>query len=198
MAQWDVEQHIHSARQAGWPDRIHAVFKRHAIKQVGYVADNGIARLIDLCERDNEITEVALASEAEGAGLVLGAVLGGERAALLMQSSGVGNCVNTFSILKNCAAPCVLVVSMRGEFDDFNSWQVPMGSITEPVLTLCGFRCYRVGNEADVEFDHRRCLQNGVRRGQPYGGDPAGAADGQSHQAERSLRWTDGSSSRTF
>jgi hypothetical protein len=71
VAQWNVEQHIHSARQAGWPDRIHAVFKRHAIKQVGYVADNGIARLIDLCERDNEITEVALASEAEGAGLPL-------------------------------------------------------------------------------------------------------------------------------
>ena len=100
MAKWDVEQHIHSARQAGWPDRIHAVFKRHAIKQVGYVADNGIARLIDLCERDNEITEVALASEAEGAGLVLGAVLGGERAALLMQSSGVGNCVNMLSLIR--------------------------------------------------------------------------------------------------
>jgi sulfopyruvate decarboxylase TPP-binding subunit len=150
VAQWDVEQHVHSAAQVGWPDRIHAVFKKHAIKHVGYVADNGIARLIDLCENDPEITEVALASEAEGAGLVLGAVLGGERAALLMQSSGVGNCVNTFSILKNCAAPCVLVVSMRGESDDFNSWQVPMGSITEPVLTLCGFHCIRVENEADV------------------------------------------------
>ena len=160
--------------------------------------DNGIARLIDLCERDNEITEVALASEAEGAGLVLGAVLGGERAALLMQSSGVGNCVNTFSILKNCAAPCVLVVSMRGEFDDFNSWQVPMGSITEPVLTLCGFCCLPRRERGGRRVDHRRRLQNGVRRGQPSGGDPAGAADGQSHQAERSLRWTDGSSSRAF
>ena len=105
----------------------------------------------DLCERDNEVTEVALTSEAEGAGLVLGAALGGERAALLMQSSGVGNCINTFSILKNCAISCVLVVSMRGEFADFNPWQVPMGSITEPVLKLCGFQCYRIDNEADVE-----------------------------------------------
>jgi sulfopyruvate decarboxylase TPP-binding subunit len=151
VAEWNVEQHTHSASQTGWPDRLHAVFKRHAIKQVGYVADNGIARLIDLCERDNDVTEVALTSEAEGAGLVLGAALGGERAALLMQSSGVGNCINTFSILKNCAVPCVLVVSMRGEFADFNSWQVPMGSITEPVLKLCGFQCYRIENEADVE-----------------------------------------------
>jgi hypothetical protein len=64
VAEWNVEQHIHSASQAGWPDRLHAVLKRHAIRQVGYVADNGIARLIDLCERDNDVTEVALSSEA--------------------------------------------------------------------------------------------------------------------------------------
>ncbi len=114
MAEWNVEPHTHSASQTGWPDRLHAVLKRHAIKQVGYVADNGIARLIDLCERDNDVTEVA-------------------------------------SILKNCAIPCVLVVSMRGEFADFNPWQVPMGSITEPVLKLCGFQCHRIDNEADVE-----------------------------------------------
>ena len=151
MAQWDVERHIHSAGQTGWPDRIHAMFKRHNIKQVGYVADNGIARLIELCEKDDEITEVALTSEAEGPGLVLGATLGGERAALMMQSSGVGNCINTFSILQNCAIPCVLLVTMRGEFNDFNPWQVPMGSITEPVLKHCGFQTCRIEREEDVE-----------------------------------------------
>ena len=102
-------------------------------------------------QQDNEITDVVLTSEAEGPGLVLGAALGGERAALLMQSSGVGNCINTFSILKNCAVPCVLLVTMRGESTDFNPWQVPMGAITEPVLTLCGFQTYRIDHEADVE-----------------------------------------------
>ena len=68
-----------------------------------------------------------------------------------MQSSGVGNCINTFSILKNCAIPCVVLVTMRGEFNDFNPWQVPMGSITEPALKLCGFQVYRVDREDDVE-----------------------------------------------
>ena len=29
---------------------------------------------------------------------------------------------------------------MRGEFNDFNPWQVPMGSITEPVLKLAASR----------------------------------------------------------
>jgi len=151
LARWNVEQHVHSAGQIGWPDRIHAVFRRHAIRQVGYVPDTGHARLIELCIKDNAIKDVVLASEAEGPGLVLGAALGGERAALLMQSSGVGNCVNTFSLLKNCAIPCVLLVTMRGEFNDFNPWQVPMGSITEPVLRHCGFQTYRIEREEDVE-----------------------------------------------
>ena len=151
MAKWNVEPHIHSAGQKGWPDRIHAVLKRHAVKQVGYVPDTGHARLIELCVNDNAMTDVILSSEAEGPGLVLGAALGGERAALLMQSSGVGNCINTFSILKNCAIPCVVLVTMRGEFNDFNPWQVPMGSITEPALKLCGFQVYRVDREDDVE-----------------------------------------------
>jgi sulfopyruvate decarboxylase TPP-binding subunit len=151
LAKWDVEQHVHSAGQTGWPDRIHAVFKCHAIRQVGYVPDTGHARLIELCIKDNEIKDVVLTSETEGPGLVLGAALGGERAALLMQSSGVGNCINTFSILKNCAIPCLLLVTMRGEFNDFNPWQVPMGSITEPVLKHCGFQTYRIEREEDVE-----------------------------------------------
>ena len=151
LAEWDVQRHIHSASQEGWPDRIHTAFTRHAIRQVGYVPDNGHARLIELCINDPKIKDVLLASEAEGPGLVLGAALGGERAALLMQSSGVGNCIITFSILKNCAIPCVVLVTMRGETADFNPWQVPMGSITAEVLTLCGFQTYRIDQESEVE-----------------------------------------------
>ena len=137
--------------QPVWADRIHAILKRNGISQVGYVPDTGHTRLISLCQEDNEIIDVVLTSEAEGAGLVLGAALGGQRAALLMQSSGVGNCINTFSLLKNCAIPCVILVTMRGEFADFNPWQVPMGSITEPTLKLCGFLTYRIEREEDIE-----------------------------------------------
>ena len=151
MARWDVERHVHSAAQAGWPDRIHAAFRRHAIRQVGYVPDTGHARLIELCIKDNEIKDVVLASEAEGPGLVLGAALGGERAALLMQSSGVGNCINMFSLVRNCGFPCLILVTMRGEFAEFNPWQVPMGSITEPVLRLAGFLTYRIDEPGEVD-----------------------------------------------
>jgi sulfopyruvate decarboxylase alpha subunit len=143
--------HARPDQASGWPDRIHAILKRSGISQVGYVPDNGHARLISLCQEDKEITDVVLTTEAEGPGLVLGAALGGKRAALLMQSSGVGNCINMFSLLRSCGIPCVIVVTMRGEFDDFNPWQVPMGSITEATLKLCGFLTCRIERAEEVE-----------------------------------------------
>ena len=145
------KSHARPDASAGWPDRIFAVLKKNDVSQVGYVPDNGHARLIALCQQDNEITDVVMTSEAEGPGLVLGATLGGKRAALLVQSSGVGNAVNMLTILKSCAAPCLLVVTMRGEFDDFNPWQITMGAMTEATLKACGFLTYRVERAEDVE-----------------------------------------------
>jgi len=137
--------------QTTWPDAIYAHFRRVAIRQVGYVPDAGHSRLIELCQADPNIADVVLTTEEEGVGLVTGAALGGQRAALLMQSSGVGNCINMFSLVRNCGFPCVVLVTMRGEFGEFNPWQVPMGSITDKVLRLSGFLTYRVENAEDVD-----------------------------------------------
>ena len=134
-----------------WTDAIYAQFRRVGIRQVGYVPDAGHSRLIALCRDDPHIADVVLTTEEEGVGLVAGAALGGERAALLMQSSGVGNCVNMFSLLRNCGFACVVLVTMRGEFGEFNPWQVPMGAMTEEVLRLAGFLTYRIEDEGDIE-----------------------------------------------
>jgi len=135
---------------ATWPDAIYAHFRRARIRQVGYVPDAGHSRLIQRCIEDPDIADVVLTTEEEGVGLAAGAALGGQRAALLMQSSGVGNCINMFSLVKNCGFPCLVVVTMRGEFGEFNPWQVPMGSITEETFKLCGFLTYRVDHPDDV------------------------------------------------
>jgi len=135
---------------ADWPDAIYAHFRRARIRQVGYVPDAGHSRLIKRCIEDADIADVVLTTEEEGIGLVAGAALGGQRAALLMQSSGVGNCVNMFSLIKNCAFPALVLVTMRGEFGEFNPAQIPMGSITEAVLRLSGFLTYRIDSPDDV------------------------------------------------
>jgi len=137
--------------ETAWPDAIFRHFRRLGIRQVGYVPDAGHSRLIALCQADPDIADVGLTTEEEGVGLVAGAALGGQRAALLMQSSGVGNCINMFSLLQNCSFPCLILVTMRGEFADFNPWQVPMGSITDDVLRLSGFLTYRIDNADEVD-----------------------------------------------
>ena len=143
--------HTPSHLKTSWPDAIYAQFQRVGIRQVGYVPDAGHSRLIMLCQEDPDIADVVLTTEEEGVGLVAGAALGGQRAALLMQSSGVGNCINMFSLLRNCGFGCVVLVTMRGEFGEFNQWQVPMGSITEEVLRLSGFLTYRIDHTEDVD-----------------------------------------------
>jgi sulfopyruvate decarboxylase alpha subunit len=139
-----------TTQETTWPDAIFAHFRRAGIRQVGYVPDAGHSRLITLCKDDPNIADVVLTTEEEGVGLVAGAALGGQRAALLMQSSGVGNCINMFSLLRNCGFGCVVLVTMRGEFGEFNPWQVPMGAITEDVLRLSGFLTYRIERADDV------------------------------------------------
>jgi sulfopyruvate decarboxylase alpha subunit len=132
-----------------WRDEIFRVLNQSALAQDGYVPDAGHARLIDLVRADPEIDAIALTTEEEGVAVAAGAWLGGQRSALLMQSSGVGNCVNMLSLAKNCRFPLVMLVTMRGEWAEFNPWQVPMGTKTAAALELMDVLVYRV-EHADV------------------------------------------------
>lgn len=136
--------------QTGWPDQLFDVLKGSGVKQVGYVPDAGHARLIARCKADNDIRDVALSTEEEGIALAAGAWLGGDRAALLMQSSGVGNCINMLSLMNSCRFPFLTFITMRGEWAEFNPWQVPMSSATETVLTAMGTKVYRVSDPDEV------------------------------------------------
>ena len=133
-----------------WPDAIFAALKAAEIRQIGYVPDAGHTRLIEHCRADRQIRAIVLTSEEEGIGLAAGAWLGGQRAALLMQSSGVGNCINMLSMTKSCRFPLTLLVTMRGEWGEFNPWQVPMGTKTQAALELMDVLVYRVEEPADA------------------------------------------------
>ena len=133
-----------------WAADIHAVFTAQRIALVSYVPDAGHTRLITLCRADPAVRLVPLTTEEEGVALAAGAYLGGQRAALLMQSSGVGNCVNMLSLLKTCGFPFLTLITMRGEWGEFNPWQVPMGQATPDVLRAMGVTVYRVDDAVDV------------------------------------------------
>ena len=133
-----------------WPDSIHALFRQHHIEFVSFVPDSGHKRLIELCQADTHMRTITLTTEEEGVALAAGAFLGGKRAVLLMQSSGVGNCINMLSLPRVCNMPFMTMVTMRGEWGEFNPWQIPMGQGTPAVLEAIGMIVYRINTPADV------------------------------------------------
>src|SRR5260370_31866328 len=116
----------HSAEALDWPAAIHSALKSQRVRQVSYVPDAGHKCLIELCHADKDMVAVPLTTEEEGIGLAAGAWLGGERAARFMQSSGVGTCVNALTLASNCGFPLLIIVTMRGEWGEFNPGQIPM------------------------------------------------------------------------
>jgi sulfopyruvate decarboxylase alpha subunit len=133
-----------------WQDQILPILKSFDVKHVVYVPDAGHASAIRGAEKDNSIVSLALTSEQEGIGYLAGAWLGGERGALLMQSSGVGNCINTLALPVMARFPLLMLVTMRGDWAEFNPWQNPMGQATEAALKLIGVRTWRADKPEDV------------------------------------------------
>ena len=135
---------------AGWQDQVFEVLRRADIRQVGYVPDAGHSRLIERAHAEAGMRAVVLTTEEEGIALAAGAWLGGERAVLLMQSSGVGNCINMLTLPVNCRMPFLTLVTMRGEWAEFNPWQVPMGTATPGVLERVGLHVRRADRADEV------------------------------------------------
>lgn len=133
-----------------WADDIHGLFQAHRITLVSVVPDAGHQRLIELCQADPGIRTVTLTTEEEGVALAAGAWLGGTRSALLIQSSGVGNCINMLSLPNVCQMPFITLVTMRGEWGEFNPWQVPMGGTTPAVLEASGVTVFRADRADEV------------------------------------------------
>ena len=131
-----------------WPWRVHATLQAAAVRQVGFVPDAGLTELIEHCQNDPTIADVLLATEEEGVGLAIGAWLGGDRTALMMQSSGVGNCINAFAALRTCRVPLLVIVTMRGDWGETNPWQIPLGQSAQRHLELADIITHKV-NAAD-------------------------------------------------
>lgn len=135
---------------AQWPDALYDLLRAEGVTLFAYVPDAGHKVLIERSLADPEAKSVPLTTEEEGVGMMAGANLGGARGVLLMQSSGVGNCINFLSLIKGGRFPFLTLVSMRGEFGEGNPWQMPMGQATAEVLEAMGVICLRAETAGEV------------------------------------------------
>ena len=149
-ARADTPQEHADTDTASWPDEIFSILQRFDVRQVPYVPDAGHSQLINHVLASKAMRGVSLTTEEEGVALLAGAWAGGQRGVLLMQSSGVGNCINMLSLTQIFRFPFLTLVTMRGEWGEFNPWQVPMGSRTEAVFELSGIRVLRATHPQEV------------------------------------------------
>lgn len=140
--------------EPSWAHALYDALRAADVTQFAYVPDAGHSVLINrsLADAlaDADVHSIALTTEEEGVALLAGAHLGGARAVLLMQSSGVGNCINMLSLVRSGRFPFLTFVSMRGDFGEGNPWQIPMGQATQKVLEALDVICLRVEREEDV------------------------------------------------
>lgn len=139
-----------TAETIDWHKDIFDVLRAQDITLVAHVPDAGHTPLIKMCEAQNDIDVVTLTTEEDGVGLICGAWAGGRKGVLLMQSSGVGNCINALALPLIGRVPFVTIVSMRGEWGEFIPWQVPMGQGTPKVLEAMDVKVFRADYKQEV------------------------------------------------
>lgn len=133
-----------------WSDDIFAAMKARGIKTVATIPDGGLTKLLQMSEADADMRVVTLSTEEEGIGVVTGLHIGGERAMVAMQSSGVGNCINAVGLSVTLRTPCLMLVTMRGQWGEFNPWQIPMGQGAKGALEVMGVKCFPVDKPDEV------------------------------------------------
>lgn len=138
------------AKDQAWANDVYDYLKAEGVTQISYVPDAGHRVMIDRSIADPDMHAVALTTEEEGVAMAAGAWLGGEKHVMLMQSSGAGNCVNMFSLLRLGRFPFVTLLSMRGDFGEGNPWQMPMGASIEAVMKACEFVVLKIDREEEV------------------------------------------------
>ena len=144
--------------EKSWQDQLYDTLRKENISIFSYVPDAGHRVLIDRAIKDNSVTAISLTSEQEGIGIAVGSYLGGSKAVLLMQSSGVGTCINHLSLIKHGQFPFLTIVTMRGEYGEGNPWQFAMGEAVVPTLNSMGVKCLKITTEDEIESNIKAAL----------------------------------------
>ena len=125
--------------------------KKAGIDLVASLPDQWIGELIRQLDGDPDITHIKLAREDDGVGICAGAFLGGRKAALVCQNSGVLLAVNALGAMAfHHQVPLLILAAHRGHFDDGQYYQMYKGRICEPVLQAMGLPHYVLDNPTQI------------------------------------------------
>ena len=135
-----------------WPDQIVSILKANNICSISFVPDAVIGKILKIAQKDSYFHFTTLAREEEGIGIIAGEYFGGRYGVLMMQSAGLGNCVNALASLAiPYQIPMLILISQRGELGEFNACHTVMGKAIRRILDALGIQHYSVHREDDME-----------------------------------------------
>ena len=135
-------------------NRTVAGLKEAGIDFVSYVPETRLSEILPVLESDGSFTLVPVASEAEAVGIAAGASLGGKRAAVYME--GTGLFVSTYNLLtvgERYGVPMLLLVAYVGSFEDQrNSYLFShYGNKTKGILDTLGIQYLMIDSANQLE-----------------------------------------------
>ena len=135
-----------------WPRKIVSLLKANDICSISFIPDSIIGQILKEAEKDPFFHFTTLAREEEGIGIITGEYLGGRYGVLMMQSAGLGNCVNALASLAiPYQIPFLMLISQRGELGEFNACHVVLGKALRRILDALGIQHYTVDREDELE-----------------------------------------------
>src|SRR5207244_5299883 len=143
----------HTAADApAWARTILEVFRAESIQNLVFLPDTVMGRLLALAEEDPFFRLVGVHREEEAVGILSGLFMAGQRGAMLVQSSGLGNTLNALgSLAMAYRIPFPLLVSLRGELGEFNPAQLHMGRAVPGCLDALSIRHVTLRTDINLE-----------------------------------------------
>jgi sulfopyruvate decarboxylase alpha subunit len=150
-------------RAATWYDIILATLKANDVRLVVYVPDRVFTPLIKGIHADPFFTAFAATREEEALGIITGAWMGGQRGAVLMQTSGFGTIPNALaSLVVPSQIPALIFVSERGTLGEFNLGQALVCKTMRPVLNSLAVENITITRQDELAFIVDRSIKQAV------------------------------------
>ncbi|HET9904544.1 MAG TPA: thiamine pyrophosphate-binding protein [Xanthobacteraceae bacterium] len=151
-----------------WHEIVLRTLKRNEVRLAVYVPDNVLKPLIEALHADAFFTVFATTREEEAVGIACGAIMGGMRSLVLMQTSGFGTLANALASLPVAfQIPVLLMVSERGTLGEFNLGQALVHRTMQPVLTALAIETNKLTRTDEVEFIVDRSIKQAYATRQP-------------------------------
>lgn len=129
------------------------ILKRNKIDVVSTLPCEKISALLRYVAGEQAFCHVGLNREENGVGVSAGVYLAGGKPLMMIQSTGLGNSINSLmSLTVTYGLPLPIIASWRGVYNEKIEAQVPLGKVLPNVLDALGLKYTIIDDSSQIEL----------------------------------------------